>query len=360
MEKQEFVYFRNVGNDQSVKSEHFFRKDKVKYFGVTERTAESGSHYFDVRISYETSDTSSDTFQVLMPDTTEFEMFRDQMLDTPAASAEELEKIRNGLLHADTPEEPKEKPPFVTRDSLEITEGAEDFFNWLYGKYFNSVKSGCWSFRSVPGTQDEEFIVCHKPNTLSSPADVHIAFRNHCKYARVCGIVVNDHYTPDFVGFNIILREFVNNIVIPYAFTHKITYSYSGTTNEQPTESRGTDAPPVNTETLDTLKFTDGVAGFYCFLLTKEHFKDTSNWSVSRCLDDKFKCDFDDLNGGEESFSVYVQFKSDASYGAVITVGATENLSPEQYNRHLKRFVDEMVKPYAEIQQLTYEYSGKC
>ena len=228
MANQEFVSFRTADNGKSVKSEHFFRKDKVKYFGVTERTAESGSHYFDVRITYETSDTSSDTFQVLIPDTTEFEMFRDQMLDTPEASAEELDKIRNGLLHADAPEKPEEEPAFVTRDSLEITEGTEEFFKWLHGKYFNSEKINCWSFKSVPGTQDEDFIVCHKTNTATSPADVHIAFRNHYKYARVCGIVVNDHYTPDCVGFNIILREFVKDVLVPYALRNKITYSYDG------------------------------------------------------------------------------------------------------------------------------------
>lgn len=352
MANQEFVSFRTADNGQSVKSEHFFRKDKVNYFGITEKDKGSDNHRFDVRITYETSDASSDTFLVIMPDTTEFDMFRDQMLDTPEASAEELDKIRNGLLHADAPEKPEEEPAFVTRDCLEITEGADEFFSWLHGKFYNGEKIDCWSFSAVPGTYDEDFIVCHKTNTSTSPADVHISFRNHFTYARVCGIVVNDHYTPDDVGFNFILSEFVRDIVKPYAGTHKITYSYAGT-------PRGTNAP-VNTETLDTLKFTEGVAGFYGILLTKEHFKDTSNWSVSRCLDNKFKCDFDDLNGGEESFSVYVQFKSDASYGAVTTVGATRNLSPEQYNRHLKRFVDEMVKPYAEIQKLTYKYSGKC
>lgn len=391
------------------------------------------------------------------------------------------------------PEKPEEEPAFVTRDCLEITEGAEEFFKWLHGKSYNGEKIGVWSFKAVPGTQDEDFIVCHKPNTTTSPSDVHIAFRNHFTYARVCGIVVNDHYTPDDVGFNFILSEFVRDIMSPHADYHKITYNYAGTPNEQPLKSNGIieDTPEtpkeepgksgrrasfiipdnakgfyyflltkaayydnggkwgvtrrdtlfdcrctdldtkdnftvtisftidssfarvtdiqadgesfsvdkynyylcrfvdemvkpfaeiahfrydffidsnkskgtdikVNTETLDTLKFTEGTAGFYGLLLTKEHFKDTSNWSVSRCLDHQFKCDFDDLTGGEESFSVYVQFKSYASYGVVTTVGATGNLSPEQYNRHLKRFVDEMVKPYAEIQHLKYEYSGKC
>lgn len=253
MENQEFVSFRTGANGQSVKSEHFFRKDKVNYFGFTERNKEKDNHYFDVRITYETSDTSSDTFQVLIPDTTEFEMFRDQMLDTPEASAEELEKIRNALLHADTPEKPKEKPPFVTRDSLEITEGAEEFFKWLHSRFYNGEKINCWTFTAVPGTQDEDFIVCHKTNTSTSPADVHISFRNHFTYARVCGIVVNDHYTPDFVGFNIILREFVRDILIQYALRNKITYSYSGTTNEQPGKSNGlpVDTPETPKEKLD-------------------------------------------------------------------------------------------------------------
>jgi hypothetical protein len=229
MANQEFVSFLTADNGQSAKNEHFFRKDKVTYFGVTERKNKGNDyHYFDVRIAYETSDTSSDTFQVSMPGTAEFEMFRDQMLDTQAASAEELDKIRNSLSHMDAPEVPKEKPPFVTRDALEITEGAEEFFKWLHGKYFNSEKINCWSFKAVPGTQDEDFIVCHKPNTATSPADVHIAFRNHYKYARVCGIVVNDHYTPDFVGFNLILREFVRDILVSYALMNKITYSYDG------------------------------------------------------------------------------------------------------------------------------------
>jgi hypothetical protein len=239
METQEFVSFRTAGNGKSVKSEHFFRKDKVNYFGVTERNKGNDSHYFDVRITYETSDTSSDTFQVLIPDTTEFEMFRDQMLDTQAASAEELDKIRNSLSHMDAPEEPKEEPAFVTRDSLEITEGAEEFFKWLYCKFFNSEKLGYWSFKAVPGTNAEDFIVCHKVNTVISPADVHISFRNQHESARVCGIVVNDHYTPDFVGFNLILREFVRDILVPYALRNKITYSYSRTPNEQPAVSNG-------------------------------------------------------------------------------------------------------------------------
>lgn len=257
------------------------------------------------------------------------------------------------------PEEPEEEPAFVTRDCLEVTGGAAEFFTWLHGKFFDSEKLGCWSFKAVPGTNAEDFIVCHKVNTVTSPADVHISFRNQHESARVSGIVIMDHYTTDDVGFNVFLQEFVRDILVPYALTHEITYSYSGTPNEHPMKSNGTPGNTI-TGTLDTLKFTEGVAGFYGLLLTKEHFKDTGNWSVSRCLDNQFKCDFDDLNGGEESFSVYVQFKSDASYGAVTTVGATGNLSAEQYNRHLKRFVDEIVKPYAEIQQLKYEYSGKC
>lgn len=233
MQNPDFVSFRTDGNDQSVKSEYFFRKDKVNYFGITEKDKGGDNHHFAVRITYETSDASSDTFYVLMPDTTEFELFRDQMLDTPAACTEELGKNRNSLLHADAPEEPGEEPAFVPRDCLEITGGAEEFFKWLHGKFYNSEKIGCWSFKAVPGTQDEDFIVCHKPGTSTSPADVHIAFMNHFQYARVCGIVVNDHYTPDYVGFNFILHEFVRDIVRPYAGNHKITYSYDGTPNER-------------------------------------------------------------------------------------------------------------------------------
>ncbi len=228
MENQEFVSFRTDDNDQSVKSEHFFRKDKVNYFGITERNKGSDNHHFDVRITYETSDASSDTFLVLVSDTTEFEMFRDQMLDTTEASAEELDKIRNGLLHADAPEKPEEEPAFVTRDCLEITEGAEEFFSWLHGKFFNSEKLGNWHFKAVPGTNAEDFIVCHKVNTVTSPADVHISFRNQHEFARVSGIVIMDHYTPDDVGFNLILHEFVRDILVPYALRHEITYKYSG------------------------------------------------------------------------------------------------------------------------------------
>jgi hypothetical protein len=228
MANQEFVSFRTDDNDQSVKSEHFFRKDNVNYFGIIERNKGSDNHHFDVRITYETSDASSGTFQVCIPGTAEFDTFRDQMLDAPEASAEELDKIRDGLLHADTPEEPKEEPSFVHRDCLEITEGADEFFKWLHLKYTISAKIDCWSFKAVPGTKDEDFIVCHKPNTATSPADVHISFRDCIKYAMVCGIVVNDHYTPDNCEFNIILREFVRDIMVPYALRHEITYNYSG------------------------------------------------------------------------------------------------------------------------------------
>jgi len=126
------------------------------------------------------------------------------------------------------PEKPEEEPAFVTRDCLEITEGAEEFFKWLHGKFFHGEKLDCWSFKTVPGTQGEDFIVCHKVNTVISPADVHISFRNQHESARVCGIVVNDHYTPDYAGFNLILHEFVRDILAPYALTHEITYSYTG------------------------------------------------------------------------------------------------------------------------------------
>lgn len=358
MENNEFVSL-HTGSGKSVRGVHYFRKSAVTYFGIAEHRHGQDDPYFRAKITYATSASTADTFVLDMEDDIAFKEFSDQMLDTPEASAEELDKIRNGLLHADAPEKPEEEPAFVTRDCLEITEGSEEFFKWLHGKFYNGEKLDCWSFKAVPGTYDEDFIVCHKTNTSTSPADVHIAFRNHFKYAMVCGIVIMDHYTPDDVGFNIILHEFVRDILVPYALTHEITYSYAGTSNEHPMKSNGTPGNTI-TGTLDTLTFTEGVAGFYSLLLTREHFKDTRNWSVSRCLDNQFKCDFDDLNGGEESFSVYVQFKSDASYGAVTTVGATGNLSAEQYNRHLKRFVDEIVKPYAKIERLKYEYSGKC
>jgi hypothetical protein len=126
------------------------------------------------------------------------------------------------------PEEPEEEPAFVSRDCLEITGGAAEFFTWLHGKFFNSEKLGCWSFKAVPGTNAEDFIVCHKVNTVTSPADVHISFRNQHESARVSGIVIMDHYTPDDVGFNVILHEFVRDILAPYALTHEITYGYTG------------------------------------------------------------------------------------------------------------------------------------
>ena len=359
MANQDFVSFRTDGNDKSVKSEYFFRKDKVNYFGITEKDEGGDNHHFAVRITYETSDASSDTFYVLMPDTTEFEMFRDQMLGTPEASAEELDKIRNGLLHADAPEKPEEEPAFITRDCLEITEGAEEFFKWLHGKFYNGEKIGVWSFKAVPGTQDEDFIVCHKPNTSTSPADVHIAFRNHFTYARVCGIVVNDHYTPDDVGFNFILSEFVRDIINPYASTHKITYRYAGTPNEHPLKSNGT-PENINTDTLDSLEITGEAEGFYAFLLTKATYPDIGGkWSVNRD-DTKFTCtrtDADAIN----YFTVTLSFTSNGRYAKVTAIEALGTyLDADRYNRFLRRFVSELVKPYAEIQKLTYEYSGKC
>ncbi|MBR2305754.1 MAG: hypothetical protein IKA48_00835 [Fibrobacter sp.] len=138
------------------------------------------------------------------------------------------------------PEKPEEKPAFVTRDCLEITEGTEEFFSWLHCKFFNSEKLGNWHFKAVPGTNAEDFIVCHKVNTVTSPADVHISFRNQHEFARVSGIVIMDHYTPDDVGFNLILHEFVRDILVPYALRHEITYKYSGTPNEKPPKPNGT------------------------------------------------------------------------------------------------------------------------
>lgn len=360
MANQDFVSFRTDGNDKSVKSEYFFRKDKVNYFGITEKDEGGDNHHFAVRITYETSDASSDTFYVLMPDTTEFEMFRDQMLGTPEASAEELDKIRNGLLHADAPEKPEEEPAFVTRDCLEITEGAEEFFKWLHGKFYNGEKIDCWSFKAVPGTYDEDFIVCHKTNTATSPADVHISFKNHFTYARVCGIVVNDHYTPDDVGFNFILHEFVRDIVRLYADIHKITYSYTGTPNEQPLKSNGT-PENTNTDTLDSLEITGKAERFYAFLLAKatSYMDIGGKWSVSRD-DDKFTCkriDADTMN----SFTVTLSFTHTGRYARVTAIEPTgTGLTVDRYNRFLRRFVSELVKPYAETQKLTYKYSGKC
>lgn len=360
MTNQEFVSFHTADNDQTVKSEHFFRKDKVNYFGITERNKGSDNHYFDVRITYETSDASSDTFLVLDSGTTEFELFRDQMLGTPEAIAEELDKNHNGLSHMDAPEKPEEEPAFVTRDCLEITEGAEEFFKWLHGKFYNSEKIGCWSFRAVPGTQDEDFIVCHKPNTTTSPSDVHIAFRNHFTYARVCGIVVNDHYTPDDVGFNFIHSEFVRDIVNPYASTHKITYRYAGTPNEQPRKSNGT-PENTNTDTLDSLEITgDDAYGFYEFLLTKATYPDIGGqWSVNRD-DTKFTCTRTDADA-TNYFTVTLSFTSNCRCARVTAIEALGTyLDADRYNRFLRRFVSELVKPYAEIQHITYEYSGKC
>ena len=216
----------------AINGEQYFRKDDIKHFGFRDAAKTTTAHS-EVSIVMQTSERTSVSYGFAIDSIKDYEDFRDQMLVTPAASTEELGKIRNGLLHADAPEEPGEEPAFVPRDCLEITGGAEEFFKWLHGKFYNSEKIGCWSFKAVPGTQDEDFIVCHKPNTTTSPADVHVAFRNHFRYARVCGIIVNDHYTPDYVGFNFILHEFVRDIVRPYADIHKITYSYDGTPNER-------------------------------------------------------------------------------------------------------------------------------
>ena len=359
MENQEFISFRTAANGQSVKSEHFFRKDKVNYFGVTERNKGSDNHHFDVCITYKTSDASSDTFQVLMPDTTEFEIFRNQMLVTQADSTEELAKIRNSLSHMDAPGEPKEEPASVTRDYLEITEGAEEFFKWLHGKFFNSEKLGNWHFKAVPGTDAEDFIVCHKVNTVTSPADVHISFRNQHEFARVSGIVIMDHYTPDDTGFNLILHEFVRDILVPYALRHEITYSYAGTPNEQPLKSNGTPGN-TNTDTLDSLEITGEAEGFYAFLLAKVKYPDIGGqWSVSR-EDDKFTCTRYDADA-TKYFTVTVSFMSNGSYAKVTAIDAIGTyLDADRRNRFLRRFVSELVKPYAEIQKLTYKYSGKC
>lgn len=359
MANQEFVSFRTDDNDQTVKSEHFFRKDKVNHFDITERNKGSDNHHFDVRITYETSDASSDTFLFLVSGTAEFELFRDQMLATQADSTEELAKIRNNLSHMDTPEKPRAEPAFVPRDCLEITEGAEEFFKWLHGKYVNSEKIDCWSFKAVPGTQDEDFIVCHKTNTATSPADVHIAFRNHFTYAMVCGIVVNDHYTPDNVGFNFILSEFVRDILVPYALRHEITYSYEGTPTEQPLKSNGT-LENTNTDTLDSLEITGECERFYAYLLAMETCPDRcGKWSVNH-EDDKFTCTRTNVDA-TTYFTVTLTFTPNGRYAKVAGIKAIGTyLDADRYNRFLRRFVSEIVKPYAEIQKLIYKYSGKC
>ena len=364
MENQEFVSFRTAGNGQSVKSEHFFRKDKVNYFGVTERNKGSDYHSFDVRITYETSDASSDTFHVTMPDTAEFEMFRDQMLDTPAARAEEMAKIRNGLSHMDAPVEPGEEPASVTRDSLEITEGTHEFFKWLHGKFFNSEKLGNWHFKAVPGTDAEDFIVCHKANTVTSPADVHISFRNQHEFARVSGIVIMDHYTPDDAGFNLILHEFVRDILRPYADNHRITYSYAGTPSEQLLKSNGiientqetTKEEPVNSGIPGSFVIPDNANRFYYFLLSKAtYFDDDRKWSVTR-RDTLFDCRCMDLDT-KESFTVTISFTIDTSYARVTEIQADgSSISVDQYNHYLCRFVNEMVKPVAEIEHFRYDF----
>jgi hypothetical protein len=230
METQEFVSFCTAENGQSVKNEHFFRKDKVTYFGVTERMNKgNGNHYFDVRITYETSDTSSDTFQVSMPGTAEFEMFRDQMLDTQAASAEELDKIRNSLSHMDAPEEPRDIP--------------------------------------------------------------------------------ENPWKPDI---------------------------------------------------LDTFVIPDNATGFYYTLLTKAHYSDNGGkWSVTR-HGTRFDCRCKDPDT-KENFTVTILFTStlDSSYARVTDIQADGTLiRVDQYNHYLCRFVDEMVKPFAEIKHFRYEYSG--
>jgi hypothetical protein len=367
MKNSEFVSLHTgTGSGKSVHGEHYFRKSAVTYFGIAEhRLGQDDPHgknnpYFRAKITYATSGSTADTLVLDMEVDTAFKEFINQMLDQPVVNAEETDRISNRVLHANTPEEPEEEPAFVTRDCLEITEGSEEFFKWLHGKFYNSEKIDCWSFKAVPGTQDEDFIVCHKPNTSTSPADVHIAFRNHFKYARVCGIVVNDHYTPDDVGFNFILHEFVRDIVRPYADIHKITYSYTGTPNEQPLKSNGT-PENTNTDTLDSLEITGEAEGFYAFLLAKatSYMDLGGKWSVSRD-DDKFTCkriDDDTMN----SFTVTLSFTHTGRYARVTAIEPTGTaLTVDMYNRFLRRFVSELVKPYAEIQKLTYEYSGKC
>ena len=358
MASQEFVSLR-TGSGKSVHGEHYFRKSAVTYFGIAEHRHGQDDPYFRAKITYATSASTADTVVLDMEDDDAFKEFRDQMLDTPETSAEELDKIRNGLLHADAPEEPRAEPAFVPRDCLEITEGAEEFFKWLHGKYVNSEKIDCWSFKAVPGTKDEDFIVCHKTNTATSPADVHIAFRNHFTYARVCGIVVNDHYTPDNVGFNFIISEFVRDILVPYALRHEITYSYEGTPTEQPLKSNGT-LENTNTDTLDSLEITGEAEGLYAFLLTKAAFPDIGGqWSVSR-EDDKFTCTRYDA-GATRYFTVTLAFMSNGSYARVTTIEAPGTyLDADRRNRFLRRFVSELVKPYAETQKLIYRYSGKC
>ena len=354
----------HTGSDKSVSGLHYFRKSAVNYFGIAEHRRGQDDHYFRAKITYATSDSTDDTFMLDMKNDIAFKEFVDQMLDKPYVSTEEFDRIRDRLHHTDTPEEPTEEPAFVSRDRLEITEGADKFFKWLHEKYYNTEKHGNWHFKAVPGTNAEDFIVCHKVNTVTSPADVHISFRNQHESARVTGIVIMDHYTPDTPGFNLILHEFVRDIVRPYADKYKITYSYSGTPNEQPTESNG-----IATEThgksgmLASLVIPDHAEGFHDALVTKAHHYDIgARWSVAY-RDTQFDCRCNDLDT-KEHFTVTISFTTDSSYARVTEIQADDkSINADKYNHYLCRFVNEIVKPFAEIQHFKYDYfmdSGKC
>ncbi|MBR2305755.1 MAG: hypothetical protein IKA48_00840 [Fibrobacter sp.] len=62
-----------------------------------------------------------------------------------------------------------------------------------------------------------------------------------------------------------------------------------------------------------------------------------------------------------ETFTVTISFTTDSSFARVTDIQADgASTSVDQYNHYLRRFVDEMVKPFTEIEHLKYEYSGKC
>ena len=255
----------------------------------------------------------------------------------------------------DAPQESNEEPASVTRDCLEISGEAEEFFNWLHSRFYNGEQVGVWSFKAAQGTQEEEYIVCRKPNTVTSPADVHIAFRDHFTYAKVCGIVVCDHYTPDTPGFNLILHEFVRDIVRPYAEKHEITYSYTGTPGEQSPKSDGTAKESTgNPGTLDSFVIPDNAKGFHDSLLTKARHPELGDtWSVIQ-RGTRVDCRCNDTT---EDFTVTISFTIDSSFAKVTDIQSDgKEINVDQYNHYLNRFVDEIVKPFAETQPFRYDH----
>ena len=210
----------------ATKGEQYFRKEDIKYFGFFDNTSTVSGDDYEVRIVYQSSQTTTVSTAFAVASLDEYNNFRDQMLEPNKAST-----------NVDVPATDDASNPNSTRTlyMLEITAGIPELYNWLRG--LGDKGPANWGFHEVPAKDNYRTIMC---DHYKQSASLELRLYDDHPYGLVMSILSLAHRDLSDTEYNYVLDDFVEQVIMPYSENHNITAVYTQPTNNRQTISNQT------------------------------------------------------------------------------------------------------------------------